>query len=153
MATERGSPSTVPRSAPPNQRDAVGGVHADAFVRAELRGLEQHLIPLVANIDQGPPTGEVSAQRHPDFAYLFWQQQQNLAVQHGQAVGEAGAISDHELLDEVAAAHQGASNPVRAESAKPRSGPYEREDREQSTVRQRSVSRARLSSRSVSPAP
>ena len=105
--------------APPNQRDAVGGVHADAFVRADLRGLEQQANPLLANPNQGPPAGEVSAQRHPDSAYLFWQQQKNPAVHHGQGAGEADAISEHELLDEVAAAHQGASNPVRAESAKP----------------------------------
>ena len=30
--------------APPNQRDAVGGVHADAFIRPELRGPEQQAI-------------------------------------------------------------------------------------------------------------
>ena len=41
--------------APPNQRDAVGGVHADGFVRTDLRGFEQQPNPLIANLDQGPP--------------------------------------------------------------------------------------------------
>ena len=139
--------------APPNQRDAVVGAHADAFVKADLRGHEQQLNPLITNPEQGPPAGDVGAQRNPDSAYLLWQQQQNAAVHLGQQAGEADPLSEHEFLDEAASPHKGASNPIRPESAKPRSAPYEREDREQSPGRQRCVSRARLSSRSASPAP
>ena len=128
--------------APPNQRDVVGGVHVDAFVRPEMRGAEQQANPLAANPKQGPPAGEASAQRHPDSAYLLWQQQNNPDTQLDRGAKEADAISEHELLDEVAAAHQGQNNPVRGEVVKTRSAPYEREEREQSPARHRSVSRA-----------
>ena len=94
---------------------------------------------------------EVVAQGHPDSAFLAWQHQHNQA-QH--AIAEGDAVSEHEFMNEAAAAHQGSAHPIRAESsAKPRSAPYEREERELSPPRQSSVSRARLSSRSPSPAP
>ena len=59
--------------APPNQREAVAGAHADAFVRTELRDQEQQSIPPPINPNQVLPPGDVSAQGHPDSAYLVWQ--------------------------------------------------------------------------------
>ena len=70
--------------------------------------------PLLTNPEQGAPPGDVSAHGHPDSAYLLWQQQQN---QGQQAVGEGDALSEHELLEEAAAAQKGPGNPVRAERA------------------------------------
>ena len=62
-----------------HHRDAVAGVHADAFVRPELRDQGQQSIPLLTNPEQGPPPGDDSANGHPDSVYLLWQQQQNQA--------------------------------------------------------------------------
>ena len=67
------------------------------------------------------PPGDVSAQGHPDSAYLAWQHQQKQAQ---QAIADGDAVSEHELLDEAAAAHKGSANLIKAESAKPRSAPY-----------------------------
>ena len=138
--------------APPNQRDAGGGAHPDAYVRLNQRGSENQVQP-------APPSA--GQEQHTVGLDGHWQQppvqgarpnQPNQSLRRDHIDGEAEAGSEHELFDETAAAHQGDSKPIRAESVKLRSATYGREDREQSPVRQRSVSRARLSSRSVSPA-
>ena len=112
--------------APPNQREAVAGAHADAFVRTEPRDQEQQSIPPSINPNLVLPPGDVSAQGHPDSAYLVWPHLQN---QVQQAIADGDAVSEHELLDEAAAFHKGSANHIRAESVKPRSAPYEREER------------------------
>ena len=92
-----------------------------------MRDQEQQPIPSIINPNQVFTLGEVIAQGHPDFAFLAWQHQHNQAQ---QAIAEGDAVSEHELMDEAAAAHKGLANHIRAESsAKPRSAPYEREER------------------------
>ena len=125
---------------PPNQRAADQGVHPDAFVRGGQQEQEQ---------PPAPPIAKAGQPRQPEA----WPQPQEKDAAPDQKLREADAISEPELVDEAVAAHQAATNPIRAESTRSRSAPYDTEERDQSPVRRRSSSRVRIASRSASPAP
>ena len=119
----------------PQQRDAAVGIHPDVFRRHEERSPEQQPNLFALDPNTGLTAAQIAAQSQ------LWRQEQ---LQTEQAVADGEAIADHQLMDEVACAHEDSVQPLRVESptrARLRThnkAPYEREAREISPASQAS---------------